>query len=64
MEKAKSKRFVQKVSVLWNFLSMYFPRRKQRDDAACAAYREERDRDELNGLFIRVPFDCKALFYV
>ena len=32
---------------------MYFPRRKQRDDAARAAFREERDRDDLNGLFIR-----------
>ena len=33
--------------------AMYFPRRKQRDDAARAAFREERDRDDLNGLFIR-----------
>ena len=31
----------------------YFPRRKQRDDAARAAFREELDRDDLNGLFIR-----------
>ena len=33
--------------------AMYFPRRKQRDEAARAAFREERDRDDLNGLFIR-----------
>ena len=31
----------------------YFSRRKQRDDATRAAFREELDRDDLNGLFIR-----------
>ena len=33
--------------------AMYFPRRKQRDEAARAAFCEEGDRDDLNGLFIR-----------
>lgn len=33
--------------------AMYFPRRKQRDDAARAAFREEMDRGDLDGLFIR-----------
>ena len=33
--------------------AVYFPRRKQRDDAARTAFREELDRDDLNGLFIR-----------
>ena len=33
--------------------AMYFPRRKQRDDAARAAFREELDRGDLDGLFIR-----------
>ena len=33
--------------------ALYFPRRKQRDNAARAAFREELDRDDLNGLFIR-----------
>ncbi len=33
--------------------AVYFPKRKQRDDAARAAFREELDRDDLNGLFIR-----------
>ena len=33
--------------------AMYFPRRKQRDDDARAAFREELDRGDLDGLFIR-----------
>ena len=33
--------------------AVYFPRRKQRDDAARAAFREELDRGDLDGLFIR-----------
>lgn len=33
--------------------AVYFPKRKQRDDKARAAYREELERDDLNGLFIR-----------
>lgn len=33
--------------------AIYFPKRKQRDDKARAAYREELERDDLNGLFIR-----------
>jgi hypothetical protein len=33
--------------------TVYFPKRKQRDDEARAAYREELERDDLNGLFIR-----------
>ena len=32
---------------------VYFPKRKQRDDKARAAYREELEREDLNGLFIR-----------
>ena len=32
---------------------VYFPKRKQRDDKARAAYREEIEREDLNGLFIR-----------
>ena len=30
-----------------------FPKRKQRNDNARAAYREELEREDLNGLFIR-----------
>jgi len=33
--------------------AMYFPHRKQRDDAARAAFREELDHGDLDGLFIR-----------
>ena len=33
--------------------AIYFPKRKQRDDKARAAYREELEREDLNGLFIR-----------
>jgi len=33
--------------------AVYFPKRKQRDDKARAAYREELEREDLNGLFIR-----------
>lgn len=33
--------------------AVYFPKRRQRDDAARAAFREELDREDLNGLFIR-----------
>ena len=33
--------------------AMYFPRRKQRDDAARAAFRKELDRGDLDGLFMR-----------
>ena len=32
---------------------VYFPKRKQRDDKARASYREEIEREDLNGLFIR-----------
>ena len=32
---------------------IFFPKRKQRDDKARAAYREELEREDLNGLFIR-----------
>ena len=32
---------------------VYFPKRKQRDDKARSAYREELEREDLNGLFIR-----------
>ena len=33
--------------------SVYYPLRRQRDDAARAAYREELDREDLNGLYMR-----------
>jgi len=33
--------------------SIYYPLRRQRDDAARAAYREELDREDLNGLYMR-----------
>ena len=33
--------------------AVYFPKRKQRDDAARAAFRKELDREDLDGLFIR-----------
>ena len=33
--------------------AVYFPRRKQRDDAARAAFQQELDRDDLDGLFMR-----------
>ena len=32
---------------------VFFPKRKQRDDKARAAYREELEREDLNSLFIR-----------
>ncbi len=32
---------------------VFFPKRKQRDDKARASYREEIEREDLNGLFIR-----------
>ena len=32
---------------------VYFPKRKQRDDKTRASYREEIEREDLNGLFIR-----------
>ncbi len=32
---------------------VYFPKRKQRDEKARAAYREEIEREDLNGLFTR-----------
>jgi hypothetical protein len=32
---------------------VYFPKRKHRDDKARASYREEIEREDLNGLFIR-----------
>ena len=32
---------------------VYFPKRKKRDDKARASYREEIEREDLNGLFIR-----------
>ncbi len=33
--------------------AVYFSKRRQRDDAARSAFREELDREDLNGLFIR-----------
>ena len=33
--------------------AVYFPRRKQRNDAARAAFQQELDRDDLDGLFMR-----------
>ena len=33
--------------------AVYFPKRKQRDDAARATFRKELDREDLYGLFIR-----------
>lgn len=33
--------------------TVYFPKRKQRDDNARAAFREELEREDLDGLFIR-----------
>lgn len=33
--------------------AVYYPLRKQRDDSARAAYREELDREDLNGLYMR-----------
>ena len=33
--------------------AVYFPRRKQRDDNARAAFLEELEQEDLNGLFIR-----------
>lgn len=33
--------------------SVYYPLRKQRDDEARAAYQEELDREDLNGLYMR-----------
>lgn len=33
--------------------SVYYPLRKQRDNVARAAYREELDREDLNGLYMR-----------
>ena len=43
-------RFVSSMEVPY---VIYFPKRKQRDDTARAAFREELEREDLDGLFIR-----------
>ncbi len=43
-------RFVSSMEVPY---VIYFPKRKQRDDNARAAFREELEREDLDGLFIR-----------
>ena len=43
-------RFVSSMEVPY---AVYFPRRKQRDDNARAAFREELEWEDLDGLFIR-----------
>ena len=43
-------RFVSSMEVPY---AVYFPRRKQRDDNARAAFLEELEQEDLNGLFIR-----------